>query len=69
MHSLIIGDQPSRCQRSTCTVSAGQFNQQLLSIKGGSYDLARIREINKLANYPIANKDIAKVVLEKLKLN
>ena len=40
-----------------------------MSINDGSFDLTRIREINKLANYPIANKDIAKVVLEKLKLN
>lgn len=70
-YNEVVGviDDYEQVKSTNTTVSAGQFNQQLLSIKGGSYDLTRIREVNKRANYPIANKDIAKVVLEKLKLN
>lgn len=70
-YNEVVGviDDYEQVKSTETTVSADQFNQQLLSIKGGSYDLTRIREINKLANYPVANKDIAKVVLEKLKLN
>lgn len=70
-YNEVVGviDDYEQVKSTETTVSADQFKQQLLSIKGGSFDLTRIREINKLANYPIANKDIAKVVLEKLKLN
>lgn len=70
-YNEVVGviDDYEQVKSTETTVSAGQFNQQLMSISDGSFDLTRIREINKLANYPIANKDIAKVVLEKLKLN
>src|SRR5690554_3094835 len=70
-YNEVVGviDDYEQVKSTETTVSAGQFNQQLMSINDGSFDLTRIREINKLANYPIANKDIAKVVLEKLKLN
>lgn len=69
-YNEVVGviDDYEKIKSTNTTVTAEQFKQQLLSIKEDSFDLTRIKEVNKLINYPVANKDIAKVVLEKLKL-
>lgn len=70
-YNEVVGviDSYKEVKSTETTVSTDLFKKQLISIKDGIFDLTRIREINKLTNYPIANEDIAKVVLEKLKLN
>lgn len=50
------------------TKSLDHFLEQLLAIKNKTYDLSRIKEINKLVNYEIKNEKIAEEVLQKIKL-
>ncbi|MBE0471492.1 MAG: CDP-glycerol glycerophosphotransferase family protein [Methyloprofundus sp.] len=69
-YNEVVGviDEYKRVKSTETTGSTEHFKQQLLAIKDGSFDLARIKEINKLANYPVINEKIADLVLERLGL-
>lgn len=51
------------------TENFAQFEGQLLAINSRSFDLTVIKKVNRLVNYPVPNKKIAEVALEKLKLH
>ena len=69
-YSQFVGviDNFERVKSTETTKSINHLKQQLLSIKGGCFDLSRIKSINHLANYPVSNDLIADVVLKKLGL-
>ena len=69
-YNEVVGviDEYKRVKSTETTGSIAHFKQQVLTIKDSSFDLARIKEINKLANYPVINEKIADLVLERLGL-
>ncbi|MDS0900465.1 CDP-glycerol glycerophosphotransferase family protein [Morganella morganii] len=61
-------DDYKKVKATETIVNYTQFQQQLLCIKNGGFDLERIKEVNKIVNYPVRNEFIEKVVLNKLNL-
>lgn len=63
-----VVDRHRQVKSAETTQSEEQFRQQLIEVKERSFDLARVKEINKLVNYPVANDGVEEVLLEKLGL-
>lgn len=61
-------DDYKKVKSTATTLNAEQFNKQLLDIKNSNFDMAKIKAVNSLVNYPVANNEIEKIVLGKLKL-